>query len=131
MGRFRILSCSILAAFVLAGCVKIAPLITPEFEVPVADQKQIHNAIHSALIQRKWAILKNQPNAIEAQYSRGHEHSARIRVSHAGRKVKISLVNSENMQYSQKATGPFIHKWYNTWVQNLERDIQRAIGTTL
>jgi hypothetical protein len=104
-------------------------MVTPEFEVALADKKVVHEAIRSALVQRKWAILKNEPNAIEASYARGDSHSVRIRVVHTGNRVKITHVDSQDMLYGVGNSGPVIHRWYNTWVTNLERDIQVAVGS--
>jgi hypothetical protein len=125
------LACIILTTVALSGCSKTAPMVTPEFQVAVSDKKRVHEAIRNALVQRKWAIVKNEPNAIEATYTRGNEHSAHIRVAHSGSKVKISHVDSHQLEYSQGGAGPIIHRWYNTWVSNLERDIQVAIGAGL
>ena len=127
----KFLACIILAAVALSGCAKTAPMVTPEFQVAISDNKRIHDAIRNALVQRKWTIVKNEPNAIEAQYYRGNEHSAHIRVSHRGNTVKITHVDSQQMLYGLGGTGPVIRKWYNTWVRNLERDIQVAIGAGL
>ncbi|MFN4894401.1 MAG: hypothetical protein ACK5GN_14155 [Pseudomonadota bacterium] len=125
------LACIIITTVALAGCSKTAPLVTPEFQVAVSDNKRVHEAIRNALVQRKWAIVKNEPNAIEATYTRGNEHSAHIRVTHTGKKIKIIHVDSHQLEYSQGGSGPIIHRWYNTWVSNLERDIQVAIGAGL
>jgi hypothetical protein len=76
-------------------------------------------------------MLKNGSNTIEAKYTRGNQHAAHIRVSHIGKQVTISHVDSQDMMYSQGNGSPVIHRWYNTWVTNLERDIQFTIGTGL
>jgi hypothetical protein len=119
---------AITVVLITTGCVKTAPMVAPKFQVAVSDSKRIHEAIRGALVQRKWVILKNEPNAIEAKYTRGNKHVAHIRVSHVGNQVTISHVDSHEMRYSHGAAGPIIHKWYNTWVTNLERDIQVAVG---
>ena len=124
-------ACLIISTLVISGCAKTAPMVTPDFKVAISDNKRVHDAIRNALVQRKWAIVKNEPNAIEATYTRGNEHSAHIRVTHNGNKIKITHVNSQELQYSQGPTGAIIHRWYNTWVSNLERDIQVAIGAGL
>jgi hypothetical protein len=125
-----VIAVCVISLFILVtGCSKTAPMVTPKFQVPVSDTKRIHEVVKTALINRRWVILKNEPNAIEASYTRGNQYVAHIRVSHVGRQITISHVDSHDMLYSQGSAGPVIHRWYNTWVQNLERDIQVAIGS--
>jgi hypothetical protein len=121
----------ILIAVTCSGCYKTAPISTPEFQVALSDQKRIHEAIRTALIKRKWVVLKNEPSAIEARYTRGNEHSAHIRITHSGNTVRITHVDSQELLYSNTDGAPVIHSWYNTWVNNLERDIQVEVGALL
>lgn len=117
---------------VVTACTQ-QPLLSPSFNVPINNPKQVHEVIREALVRRRWIIVKNEPSAFEAEYRRGPEISARIRVQHVGSTVSINLLNSSGLDYDPSGTGqgPMIHKTYNSWVMNLERDIQMLVGSQL
>lgn len=116
----------------LSACTQ-QPVLSPSFEVPINNPKRVHEVIREALVRRHWIIIKNEPAAFEAEYKRGPEISARIRVKHIGSIVSINLVDSSGLDYQANGTGqgPMIHKTYNNWVANLERDIQMLVGAQL
>lgn len=119
----------VLTSFI--GCINTRPLVQPSFEVAVQENKKVHDAIQQALIARKWAILAKTPNSFDAEYKRGADQGARIRVSHQGNKISIKYLSSTDLQYEENGGSPVIHKRYLGWVSNLERQIQLEVGKTL
>ncbi len=134
MARERRLFASLLffLCVVATACTQ-QPVLTPSFSVSISNSKEIHEVIREALVRRRWIILKNEPSAFEAEYKRGPEISARIKVKHIGSIVSIDLLESSGLDYQPNGTGqgPMIHKTYNSWVTNLERDIQMLVGSRL
>jgi len=84
-------------------------------------------AIKSALTARGWTVDKEQPGAIMATYSKpnkdvpGGAHTATIGIEYDTAGYSIKYVDSANMMFDP-AKGT-IHRNYNRWVANLERDL--------
>ncbi len=121
-----------LLCLALSACTQ-QPLLSPSFNIPMNNPKRVHEVIREALVRRSWVIIKNEPSAFEAEYKRGPQISARIRVQHAGSNVSIRLLDSSGLNYQPVGTGqgPMIHRTYNNWVTKLERDIQMLVGAQL
>lgn len=115
----------------VTGCNNLRPVSTPSFQVATSDQKRVHEAVRQALVQRRWSIIAQRPDGFDAEYQRSADMRAKVRVTHAGDKVSIAYLDSSNLGYGIAETGPEIHKRYNAWVANLERDIQVQIGKML
>lgn len=116
-----------------SGCASRA-LVSPSFRVATSDNEKVHAAIKAALLRRNWAITKNEPSAIEAEYSRGPDTKAVVRIEHTADNVVIKYVDSSGLRYKPYSTivkGPSIRRTYNNWVLNLERDIKVAVGAAL
>ena len=116
-----------------SGCVSRA-VLSPTFKVVTIDNEKVHAAIKSALLRRNWAITKNEPSAIEAEYTRDQDTKATVRIEHSADTVTIKYVDSTGLRYKPYSTivkGPSIRRTYNSWVANLERDIKVAVGAAL
>ena len=114
---------------VVLGCARIAPLYNPpEIAVPQGmTQKQVGDAVLSALPRRGWVVDKAQPGLIIASVSpRGH--TATVQIQYDTQAVRVSYQSSENLDYSVKDGQPMIHKNYNSWVQNLVGDIRTELS---
>lgn len=104
----------------LAGCARTAPIDQVHSIVASGHtQTQVKNAILKAGVQRKWIMQEAGPGVIKArQQSRGHFADVRITYSATGYDIKYE--GSQNLQ----ASAGKIHKNYNRWVRNLDKDIQ-------
>ena len=118
-------------AMTAVGCVRLQPLHTPSFQVATTDSSKIQEAIRQALLDRHWSIIARRSDGFDAEYRRTPQMGAKIRVTHAGDKVAIQYLDSSEMEYSTQEGFPEIHKRYNVWVANLERDIQVEVGRRL
>ncbi len=85
----------------------------------------IRRAIKRALYRRKWIVRDVNRGLIRATYYRGR-HMATVNVRYSPRQVRISYHRTEALFYNpERGT---IHKTYNGWVRNMERDIQVELG---
>lgn len=119
----------VMLSAVALGCARIAPLYNPpEIAVPQGmTQKQVGDAVLSALPRRGWVVDKAQPGLITASVSpRGH--TATVQIQYDQHAVRVSYKSSENLDYSMKNGQPMIHKNYNSWVQNLVGDIRTELS---
>ncbi|MCA7011707.1 hypothetical protein LF934_03540 [Dickeya dadantii] len=116
---------SMVCVLALAGCARTAPVMnttTPIAGNYTADQVKI--AILQAGLQRKWVMTPVAPGVINGRIDdRGH--SADIRVNYTPSNYTINYVNSYNL----KADDGKIHKTYNRWVNNLDREIQLKLAS--
>lgn len=115
----------------LVGCHRIQPLRVPTFQVSTSDQAKLNEAIRQALLDRHWSIIARRADGFDAEYRRTPDQGAKIRVTHSGNKVTIQYLESSDLEYHVVDGVQEIHKRYNGWVANLERDIQVEVGRRL
>lgn len=109
----------------LAGCARTAPIDQVYSSVSSGyTQTQVKNAILKAGVQRRWIMNEVSPGVIKArQQSQGH--SAEVLITYTATHYDIKYAASQNL----KASGGQIHKTYNRWVRNLDKDIQVYLST--
>lgn len=129
--RFFTITIATLASVSLVACSRLQPLNAPTFQVATHDQGKIHEAIRQALLARHWSIIAQRADGFDAEYKRSVEQGAKIRVTHVGDKVSIQYLDSRNLDYVTMGGVPEIHKRYNGWIHNLERNIQLEVGRRL
>ncbi|BBQ84478.1 hypothetical protein WP3W18E02_30070 [Klebsiella sp. WP3-W18-ESBL-02] len=105
---------------ILAGCARTAPIEQINTVVSAGHSaEQVKNAILKAGIQRDWIMTEAAPGVIKAtQKARDHSATANIKYSATG----YSIVYDSS--FNLKASDGKIHKNYNRWVRNLDKDIQ-------
>ena len=115
----------------LIACNRLQPVNEPSFTVAQSNQAKVHEAIRQALLERRWSILGQTSNSFEAEYQRGADTRSRVKVLHENGHVSVKYLGSSNLNYGDVEGSPHIHRRYNAWVANLERDIQVEIGKSL
>jgi hypothetical protein len=115
----------------LVACTRLQPLRNPTFEIAIHDNAKIQEAIRQALVRRDWSITIRHTNGFDAVYNRSSQLGAKIRVTHVEGTVTIRYLGSHGLDYSTSNGAAKIHKRYNLWVTNLERDIQIEVGRYL
>lgn len=127
--RMMYAGAAVITLVICGGC-STRVLNSPTFQVAESDSVKVHEIVRTVLLARKWVIVVDQPNAVEATYRRIGGATARIRVSHTGNSVSIAHVDSSGLDYrlSPGSGNPLVHRTYNGWVANLERDIQALAG---
>lgn len=78
----------------------------------------------TALTQRGWQITGRREDAIDASYAVDAEHRADISIVYTAASYTVEYRGSEGLNYSRGR----IHRHYNNWINNLDYDIQRAMG---
>lgn len=113
----------------LAGCARTAPIDQVHTSVSAGHtQDQVKTAILKAGIQRQWVMSEAGPGVIKAR-QQTRDHVAEVRITYTATSYDIKYDSSLNLQ----ASGGKIHKNYNRWVRNLDKDIQLNLsaGTNL
>ena len=82
-------------------------------------QEQVKNAILKAGVQRQWIMSEVGPGVIKGR-QQTRNHVAEVRITYSATGYDIKYDSSLNLQ----ASGGKIHKNYNRWVHNLDKDIQ-------
>ncbi|HBC5671574.1 hypothetical protein [Citrobacter koseri] len=104
----------------LAGCARTAPIDQVHSSVSAGHtQEQVKNAILKAGVQRQWIMSEVGPGVIKGR-QQTRNHVAEVRITYSATGYDIKYDSSLNLQ----ASGGKIHKNYNRWVHNLDKDIQ-------
>ncbi|EAY1188349.1 hypothetical protein FKY11_03490 [Salmonella enterica] len=104
----------------LAGCARTAPIDQVHSSVSTGHtQEQVKNAILKAGVQRQWIMSEVSPGVIQAR-QQNRDHVAEVRITYTATSYDIRYDSSLNLL----ASGGKIHKNYNRWVRNLDKDIQ-------
>ncbi|EPR1454844.1 hypothetical protein ACU0QN_003585 [Citrobacter koseri] len=104
----------------LAGCARTAPIDQVHSSVSAGHtQEQVKNAILKAGVQRQWIMSEVGPGVIKGR-QQTRNHVAEVRITYSATSYDIKYDSSLNLQ----ASGGKIHKNYNRWVHNLDKDIQ-------
>lgn len=119
----------LLAAFAvvgaLAGCSRTAPVANITSTVGMNHtQEQVKSAILKAGTQRKWIMNETAPGVIKAR-QQSRDHVAEVRINYSASSYSINYDSSQGL----RAGGGKIHKNYNRWVRNLDKDIQVNLST--
>jgi hypothetical protein len=101
-----------------------APLVNPDpIAIPAkAKSAEVGKIIKKALVARKWIVSEDRPGAIKATLL-VREHKARIAIDWNAKDIRISYIDSENLNYLEKNGKKLIHQNYNSWINNLVVDI--------
>ncbi len=111
------------AAFLLLGVAscRLAPVYNVEahkFATPSAALSVRAQQIKQAGMRRGWKMTDVGPGEIRARLMSG-DRSAAVVINFTPSEYAIRYAGSEGLDYS----GGQIHKRYNGWVENLEKDI--------
>lgn len=120
MKRIIMLFAAFMMVGALAGCARKAPIDQVHSIVSTGHtEAQVKTAILKAGNQRKWIMSEAGPGVINGRLQ-SREHVAEVRITYSATGYSINYANSLNLQSSDGK----IHKSYNRWVRNLDKDIQ-------
>ncbi|MDV7341018.1 hypothetical protein RYZ26_15535 [Terasakiella sp. A23] len=116
---------SVFVCLLLTGCFgRIQPLYSV-YNHPVPSSadfmslREISEVIELSAVNRKWLVEEQYPGLLTLTF-RKKTHMAVVEVSFDQSNYSIKYVNSTHLLYN----GTTIHRNYNRWVANLERDIE-------
>lgn len=111
----------------LAGCQALErtePVRTPQTIITQhVTTEQVKDAIINAGQGRDWIMSVAGPGVINATQNI-RKHSVTVRINYSERNYSINYVSSVNLL----ASGGEIHRSYNHWVNNLDKDIQKKLA---
>ncbi|MEZ2575482.1 MULTISPECIES: hypothetical protein [Buttiauxella] len=111
----------------LAGCSALdrtEPVRTPRTIITShVTTEQVKEAIITAGQGRDWIMSVAGPGVINATQNI-RKHSVTVRINYSEKDYSINYVNSVNLL----ASGGEIHRSYNHWVNNLDKDIQKRLA---
>ena len=108
----------------LAGCARTAPIDQVNTTVSAGHTAaQVKDAIIKAGAQREWIMSDAGPGVIKG-HLQNRDHVADIKINYSATSYSIVYVSSLNLM----AANGKIHRNYNRWVHNLDKDIQVTLA---
>ncbi|MEQ0536242.1 hypothetical protein [Klebsiella sp. JB_Kp004] len=108
----------------LAGCARTAPIEQVNAIVSAGHtESQVKDAIIKAGAQRQWIMSDAGPGVIKGKLQ-NRDHVADIKINYSATSYSIVYVSSINLM----AANGKIHRNYNRWVHNLDKDIQVTLA---
>lgn len=108
----------------LAGCARTAPIEQVNAIVSAGHtEAQVKDAIIKAGAQRQWIMSDAGPGVIKGKWQ-NRDHVADIKINYSATSYSIVYVSSINLM----AANGKIHRNYNRWVHNLDKDIQVTLA---
>ncbi|WP_246236208.1 hypothetical protein [Acerihabitans arboris] len=109
----------------LAGCARTAAINNVNTSLTAQyPEEQLKTAILQAGLADKWIMTPAQPGVINGRLNL-RTHQADIRITYNANGYKITYVASKNLLADGKGQ---IHRNYNNWISNLDRDIQLKLS---
>jgi hypothetical protein len=120
----KYLSSLAVVGILLTGCGAgtVYNVSTPSIQQSVSKE-QMKKAILAAAQRFNWVILKMSNNKIIAEYRR-NKIMAKISITYSAHSYEINYIDSKNLKYD----GSHIHKAYNKWIHNLEKEINTNLS---
>ncbi|MBC4752374.1 LptM family lipoprotein [Klebsiella variicola] len=108
----------------LAGCARTAPIEQVNTIVSAGHTAaQVKDTIIKAGAQREWIMSDAGPGVIKG-HLQNRDHVADIKINYSATSYSIVYVSSLNLM----AANGKIHRNYNRWVHNLDKDIQVTLA---
>lgn len=108
----------------LAGCARTAPIEQVNAIVSAGHtEAQVKDAIIKAGAQRQW-IMSDAGHGVIKGKLQNRDHVADIKINYSATSYSIVYVSSINLM----AANGKIHRNYNRWVHNLDKDIQVTLA---
>jgi hypothetical protein len=119
----------VVGALALAGCARTVPVLNvkdaaigPRPGGKVLTMEQVAQAISIAGKRLGWNIVEVRPGTLDGTL-RLRQHTAAVAIVHDTTRFSITYKDSTNLRYRDGT----IHRNYNNWIQNLERQIVAEI----
>lgn len=93
------------------------------------SQEQVEKDIRRALIGRGWTVAEAQPGQMRAELHL-RDHVAIVNVAYDASDVRLSYVDSHNLDYKEKKGKRYIHSNYLGWIGFLVQDLNTNFRIT-
>ena len=114
----------VLISFISISCARNVPIYNVESSPVSVDltEEGVGKSIISAGIILGWQMRKIQPGQISAKIFL-RKHMAEAEINYDAKNYSIIYKDSEELNFADGK----IHKNYNSWVKNLDREIQKQL----
>jgi hypothetical protein len=99
--------------------------VPPQNVVKQMSLKSMHDAIYRAGVSRGWTMADVSPGVLHATYAR-RGFTVTIAVTFSSTAYSINYVSSQGLNYDPDSET--IHRNYNSWIQNLKKQINMEIS---
>lgn len=127
MKRFTPVAVVLVCLLSLAGCARTA--IITNVDTPLTghySDDRVKNAILQAGSAHQWKMTPAQPGIINGRLNL-RDHQADIQIVYSATEYKINYIASKNLLANGRG---HIHRNYNNWIKNLDKDIQLNLAAT-
>lgn len=93
------------------------------------SEEQVVKDIRRALIGRGWTVKDQRPGEIDSELHLC-DHVAIIKIAYDANDVRISFVDSQNLDYREKKGKRYIHSNYLGWIGYLVQDMNTNFRIT-
>ena len=115
-----------------AQAASTAPMYKPEpIQVPAGKGPEaVKKAVRKAFFDKNWEAREIGPGHLQGKHTKsgkGKLHVAVVDVRFDAKSVRISYKDSQELNYNKESG--VIHKTYNNWIRNLEKNIRANLGS--
>ena len=128
MCRFAVKAFLVLSVLIAAVGCRTAPIysVTNQGIVPSGGKPKSLEEVKTAIVEagraRGWTVKDIAPGHLEAEL-RLRGHAAVVDIKYSTTSYSITHKDSQNLRYD----GTNIHPNYNSWIQNLQREIEKRL----
>ena len=108
-----------------AGCTS-KPVLNTQHELPAdiqISEEKMKTVIVTALQKRNWTVQRLSPQLVQAEITIRNQYYAAIDIRYTRNSYAITYRDSRDLGYKDGK----IHRNYNRWVNNLDRDIMAGL----
>ncbi len=115
-------------SFLLTACggTPIKNVSNSSVSISIDKKEQVKKAIKTAGASLGWIVKEIDENTLEATLML-RKHVAIITIPYSEKEYSLLYKSSENLKYDAKKNT--IHKNYNSWITNLDRNIQIQLSS--
>ena len=125
---FAILAAGVVHAKDLPTVPILAPIL---LQVPAgASAEDVKKAVRKAFFDKDWEVREIAPGHLQGKHTKSGKdkmHVAVVDVRFDAKSVRIGYKDSQELNYNKESG--VIHKTYNRWVKNLEKNIRANLGS--
>lgn len=114
----------------LNGCRSRGAQLKPPAQIHIQKsiaEEKIAVAIKAGMQKREWQVQSERPGYILATLHI-RSHVVELDINYTSQQIDIKYRTSSNLRYSEKNGVKTIHRNYNKWFSNLDKDIRNEIA---